>query len=283
MMSRRRLVWWTVLATLTISALLGAGVAVLVVRSGWYNVGAMQQHFQPTFRLLELGLRYSVRHHARDIVAPPLTAAMTQRGAQVYAQHCLQCHGAPGVAPEPATLALQPSPGPLVNMTRRWQPNELYWIVSNGVKMTAMPAWAFRLSEQEMWQVVAFVAALPGLSPQEGAAMLADARRATAAPATEASARPDAKRGRIALTQYACRACHMIPGLPGPSVDMGPPLKGLAKQAYIAGHLPTSEDNMVRWIRHPDQVKPGTAMPALQVTERDARDMARWLLSEQPR
>ena len=74
----------------------------------------------------------------------------------------------------------------------------------------------------------------------------------------------------------------MIPGLPGPTVDMGPPLKGLAQQAYIAGHLPTSEDNMVRWIRHPDQVKPGTAMPALQVTERDARDMARWLLSEQP-
>jgi mono/diheme cytochrome c family protein len=282
MISRRRLVWWTVLATLAVAALLGAGVAVLAVRSGWYNVGAMQQHFQPTFRLLELGLRYSVRHHARDIAAPLLTAEMAQRGAQVYAQHCLQCHGAPGVAPEQATLALQPLPGPLVNMTRRWQPNELYWIVSNGIKMTGMPAWAFRLSEQEMWQTVAFVAALPGLSPQEGAAMLAEARRATVAPPAAASVRPDAKRGRIALTQYACRSCHMIPGLPGPTVDMGPPLKGLAKQAYIAGHLPTSEDNMVRWIRHPEQVKPGTAMPALQVSERDARDMARWLLSEQP-
>jgi mono/diheme cytochrome c family protein len=281
MMPRRQLVWRTVLATLALAALLGAAVAVLVVRSGWYNIGAMKQHFQPTFSVLELSLRYSVRHHARDIVAPPLTAEMAQRGAQVYAQHCLQCHGAPGVAPEAAMLALQPSPGPLVNMKRRWQPNELYWIVSNGVKMTGMPAWAFRLSEQEMWQVVAFVAALPGLSPQEGAAMMADARHATAAPATEASVRPDAARGRIALTQYACRACHMIPGLPGPTVDMGPPLKGLAKQAYIAGHLPTSEDNMVRWIRHPDQVKPGTAMPALQVSERDARDMARWLLSEQ--
>jgi len=284
-MRRGRLVLLTMLATLAAALMLAAIAAVVMVRMGWYDVGAVKQHFQPTFKLLELGLRYSVRHHAREILAPPLTGGMAQRGARLYAEHCVQCHGAPGVAPELATLALQPSPGPLVHMTRRWQPNELYWLVTNGVKMTAMPAWEFRLSEQERWQLVAFIGELPKLSPQQGAAMLAAVRNTEAVPAPPEQPlddRPDARRGRVALTQYACRSCHMIPGLPGPSVDVGPPLRDLARQRYIAGYLPTSEENMVRWLRHPDLVKPGTAMPALHVTEADARDMAHWLLSAQP-
>jgi mono/diheme cytochrome c family protein len=278
----RRVVWRSVAATLAALALLASGGIVFMLRSGWYDVGAIDQHWQPTYSLLELALRYSVRHQAREVATPPLTASMAQRGAQVYARHCVQCHGAPGVAPEMAALALQPSPGPLMHMGRRWQPNELYWLVSNGVKMTGMPAWRFRLSEPDIWAVVAFIGELPKLSPAQGKQLLAEAGSAGAAPSPSAepdSRIPDMERGRVAMTQYACRACHVIPGVPGAAVDVGPPLKDLARQGYIAGYLPTTEENMVRWLRAPDRVKPGTAMPDLQVTERDARDMARWLLA----
>jgi cytochrome c1 len=89
----------------------------------------------------------------------------------------------------------------------------------------------------------------------------------------------NAERGRVALTQYACRACHMIPGVTGSEVFVGRPLGGLADRPFIAGVLPTNQDNLVKWIRNPKAVDPLTAMPVLAVTEADARDMAAYLLT----
>ncbi len=89
----------------------------------------------------------------------------------------------------------------------------------------------------------------------------------------------DPARGKVALTQYACRACHMIPGVTGSEVYVGRPLDGLARRPFIAGTLPNNQDNLVKWIRNPRQVDPLTAMPVLGVSEADARDMAAYLLT----
>lgn len=90
----------------------------------------------------------------------------------------------------------------------------------------------------------------------------------------------DRERGRTALAQYACRSCHMIPGVTGSEVYVGRPLKGLAGRRYIAGRLPNTQENLIRWIRNPQEVDPQTAMPVLGVTEDDARDMSAYLLTE---
>lgn len=88
---------------------------------------------------------------------------------------------------------------------------------------------------------------------------------------------PDAKRGRTALQQYACVACHRVPGVTGPQAHVGPPLEGIASRKMLGGVLPNTAENMVRWIRAPQQAAPLTAMPALGVSERDARDIAAYL------
>jgi cytochrome c1 len=90
----------------------------------------------------------------------------------------------------------------------------------------------------------------------------------------------DPERGKLALTQYACRACHMIPGVTGSDVYVGRPLEGLARRRTIAGMLPTSQANLVRWIRDPQAIDPRTAMPNLGVSERDAQDISAYLLSK---
>jgi cytochrome c2 len=89
----------------------------------------------------------------------------------------------------------------------------------------------------------------------------------------------DPERGRIALTQYACQACHIIPGVTGSRVYVGRPLEGLAERRFIAGSLPNTQANLVRWIRDPQSIDPHTAMPAMGVTEADAIDMSAWLLA----
>ncbi|HEX5831108.1 MAG TPA: c-type cytochrome [Gemmatimonadaceae bacterium] len=85
--------------------------------------------------------------------------------------------------------------------------------------------------------------------------------------------------GAVAIRAYGCGSCHTIPGIPGADALVGPPLQGLVRRAYVGGVLPNTPDNLVRWIRHPRQVSPRTAMPELGVTDADARDIAAYLYS----
>jgi cytochrome c1 len=58
---------------------------------------------------------------------------------------------------------------------------------------------------------------------------------------------------------------------------VGPPLDGIALRTIIAGHLANTPDSMQHWIRDPQHVSPGTAMPDLHVGEQDARDITAFL------
>ncbi|HEX6533162.1 MAG TPA: c-type cytochrome [Gemmatimonadaceae bacterium] len=87
----------------------------------------------------------------------------------------------------------------------------------------------------------------------------------------------DPAHGRAAMLHYGCGACHTIPGVPGASSKVGPNLSGIASRMYIAGVLPNTPSNMMRWIEDPQGVDHLTAMPEMGVTPRDARDMASYL------
>jgi cytochrome c1 len=249
-----------------------AGAAT--VYFGLYDVSAVDQHLVPTYWLLYTNMQRSVKARAKDIAPPPLgDLRMARRGVALYREHCIRCHGAPGAAPEPFALGMNPVPANLAHTSRTRSASELYWTVKYGLKMTGMPAWEFRLRESELWDLVAFLQMLPNLSPASY-----DGLEPSPAPSLdEQGTRADAKRGKHALEQYACATCHEIPGVTGATVPVGPSLRMLARRSYLAGVLPNTSDNLARWLREPQKVKPGTAMPNLGVSERDARDMAAFL------
>jgi cytochrome c2 len=89
--------------------------------------------------------------------------------------------------------------------------------------------------------------------------------------------------GQQLLLRYGCVACHRIPGLPDAQGQAGPPLERMAYRSYIGGVLPNTQQNMVRWIMHPRDVSPGTAMPELGVSADEARDMAAYLYRQESR
>lgn len=137
---------------------------------GIYDVAATRQHTPVVYWAFMTGLRESIRAHAAREAPQPPDLADTQRlarGLVLYDRHCLQCHGAPGVAPTAIGLGMTPPPSNLVLPGRDRSARELYWTVSNGIKMTGMPAWEYRLMEDERWAVVAFLKKLPTLSPAE--------------------------------------------------------------------------------------------------------------------
>lgn len=141
-----------------------------IVYAGVYDVAATRQHTPPVYWMLMTALRHSVRAHAaREAPHPPdLTSPdLADQGLVLYHQHCAQCHGAPGRAPEPLGLGLTPPAPNLIVIGRDATPGELYWAVAKGLKMTGMPAWEFRLTDDELWAVVAWMKAMPGLAPVE--------------------------------------------------------------------------------------------------------------------
>jgi cytochrome c2 len=87
----------------------------------------------------------------------------------------------------------------------------------------------------------------------------------------------DPGRGKILIREYGCGACHTVPGVRSATGMVGPPLNGIASRSFLAGQLPNTPDNMKRWIREPQNVEGGTAMPNMNVSEQDARDIATYL------
>jgi cytochrome c1 len=69
----------------------------------------------------------------------------------------------------------------------------------------------------------------------------------------------------------------MIPGINGADGLVGPPLILFARRTYVAGELPNTPSNLIRWIQDPPAVEPRTAMPALGLSEQQARDVAAYL------
>lgn len=87
----------------------------------------------------------------------------------------------------------------------------------------------------------------------------------------------DVEAGKAAIGRYGLAACHVIPGIAGAQGQVGPSLGGIALRREIAGVLSNEPGNMVRWLRHLQQVVPGNGMPQQGVTGREARDMAAYL------
>lgn len=284
---RRPAPWKVVLLTLAVLAGAGSLVGAVTVYGGLYNVAATASHLQPTYSVLQLAMEHSVRLRARHIEPPPLDdPRMLQRGAACYRDHCVQCHGAPGVAPDDFSKSMQPVPVSLINAARHWRARELYWITREGIKMSGMPAWEYHLAEPDLWAVVAFLTRLPTFGTPEYEAQMVQpsgqqCRRGEGAvkaePATVGAHAGNAERGRAAMREYACIACHNIPGVTGGNIHVGPSLEGFGRREWIAGQVPNTADNLVAWLLDPQRIDPDTAMPDMGITPEHARDMAAYL------
>ncbi len=84
----------------------------------------------------------------------------------------------------------------------------------------------------------------------------------------------NAQHGPKPITAFGCGACHTVPGVRDANGNVGPPLTRFGDRTYIAGVLRNTPSNLVRWIRDPQGVVPGNAMPNMGVSEAEARDIA---------
>lgn len=264
----------------TVFCAAAGGLALMY--SGLYNVAASSGHTAAVYWVLETGMRASVRSRAARVQVPAtFSEAQLRKGAHCFDAKCAQCHGAPGTAPSDIGKGLLPVASSLAQTGRDWPVEEVYWVARHGIRMAGMPAWEFRLGDEELWGIAAFVQReLPSLS-------VADYRQRIAAAAGERCdapsqrSPPDAARGLLTIRQYGCHGCHIIPGITGPEVHVGPSLQGFAARPLIAGSLPNTHANLLRWLRQPQALRPRTLMPDMGVTEQHAEDIRAYLVTLQ--
>ena len=123
---------------------------------------------------------------------------------------------------------------------------------------------------------------MPALRAAAGAAALAAAAVAAGcgtakSPALVAGGSPS--RGARLIDKFGCGSCHAIPGIHGASGRVGPALSDFRRLRFIAGEIPNTPENAIRWIEHPRSIEPGTIMPDLGVSRDQARQIVAYLYS----
>ncbi len=103
----------------------------------------------------------------------------------------------------------------------------------------------------------------------------AEARETAARAAAITGGNPEA--GRRLIAARGCGYCHIIPRVARADGLVGPSLERFASRVYIAGVLPNTAPNLLRWLRNPPAVDPMTAMPDVGLRGEETLHVAAYL------
>ena len=90
----------------------------------------------------------------------PLGADAASAGAEVFKTNCVPCHGEQGHGDGPAGAALDPAPKNLAELQAAASDDYLFWRINTGKSGTSMVGWKGILTDEQIWQVVAFIRTL---------------------------------------------------------------------------------------------------------------------------
>ncbi len=106
---------------------------------------------------------------AKELKTPhPQTEASMAEAREHFLAHCSICHGIDGRGATTIGRNLYPKvPDMTDQQTQDLTDGELFYIITNGVRFTGMPAWGGADSPESIWALVAFIRRLPQLTPEE--------------------------------------------------------------------------------------------------------------------
>jgi mono/diheme cytochrome c family protein len=115
-----------------------------------------------------------VRSNASSEANPiPETPENLAEGEHEYNEHCAVCHGLDGNAENHVEGEFYPPIPRLAKGAAFLSDGQLYFILGNGIRMTAMPGFATRHSSDELWKIILWVRHFPNLTAEERATIQA--------------------------------------------------------------------------------------------------------------
>jgi Cytochrome C oxidase, cbb3-type, subunit III len=125
---------------------------------------------------LEVMMARQIRHlaipieHRNKPNPVPLTADILKESLAHFADHCATCHANDGSGQTPIGKNVYPkAPDLRLSDTQSMSDGELFWVIHNGIRFTAMPAWGEGEPEKDLdsWKLVHFIRYLPKLTADE--------------------------------------------------------------------------------------------------------------------
>jgi mono/diheme cytochrome c family protein len=141
--------------------------AFLYIRFGYAPVATAGPPLPLEKRLASMALKARIKREAPKQAPVPPTDDNFMAGAQVYREYCATCHGM-SEQPKTATAkGMYPPPPQLFHGKGVTDDpvGETYWKVSNGIRLTGMPAYKGSVSDTQLWQVSQLLAHADHLPP----------------------------------------------------------------------------------------------------------------------
>ncbi|MBU2360523.1 MAG: c-type cytochrome, partial [Alphaproteobacteria bacterium] len=150
-------------------AVIGGVIGAAVVSLGLVTISARPPHMAITTAMLHYTFKRSTANAGSDVTVPADldSPARVALGIQHYANVCSSCHGGPDLGQSPIALSMRPRPQHLAAVVDQFSDEQLYVILRDGVRFSAMPAWPASQNFDEIWSVVAFLRALPTMTNTE--------------------------------------------------------------------------------------------------------------------
>ncbi len=173
-----------ILAAIGALAIIGAAFAAAFFFGGFYSVaGTAEEPAIVKWALIQVRTA-SIDRYAKDTLPGNFAApANVQAGARAFLEHgCANCHGGPGVTWAKYSEGLHPDPPDLKDVVKERTPQQLFWVIKNGINMTGMPSFALAgVKDDDLWKIVAFLKQLPSVSDADFKTWTAPAAPAPAA------------------------------------------------------------------------------------------------------
>lgn len=162
-------------------------VVIIALAFGAYNMAATDKHWEITEKFIERMRESSIEIRSRDLTVPSLEGAdLLSAGAEHYHAMCTVCHLAPGMKPTELSIGLYPRAPvfherePISDATEKLAHARAYfWVIKNGLKMTAMPAWGLSHNDDDIWGMTAFIFKLSKMTPEHYQELIHSAQHET--------------------------------------------------------------------------------------------------------
>jgi cytochrome c len=118
-------------------------------------------------QIRHLAIPIEKRHTQNPI---PLSPDVIKESLAHFADHCAICHANNGSGQTPIGKNAYPkAPDLRLTDTQSMSDGEIFWVIHNGIRFTAMAAWGEGDPAQDVgsWKLVHFIRHLPQLTPEE--------------------------------------------------------------------------------------------------------------------
>lgn len=156
-------------------AALGAGLLAALV-AVWFGLIPARADDPKPFALERWAAKRALnttirREMPRQPYPSPMDATAVLAGAKLYMQNCAVCHGSGSGGESNAAKGMYVEPPQFDKHGVDDDPaGETYWKIEHGIRFTGMPAFGGLLTEEQIWQIAAFLEHQPAdLSPPAAA------------------------------------------------------------------------------------------------------------------